>query len=227
MSGKRRLMPAADDVMRRGKSIRLAAVVGAVAVAAVLAGYAALTHWQAPPAVTDVTAAPGSAPDLVASGEVGNASWQIIVRPYAARPGQVCWFGHGPAFGNPASEYESTSEACGKLQTPLGTAALPPGVRPDPVQFGNFAQEQVQVALGVVGADVMSVVLRLDHGQQLKLIPVKRYEYRLVAFVIPRQAGIASATAYLNNGQYATTIPYNSGGLTFFGPWLWQGARGH
>jgi hypothetical protein len=74
---------------------------------------------------------------------------------------------------------------------------------------------------------VTSVGLRLDDGQQLRLIPVQRYGYRLVAYVIPRQVGIASATAYLNNGQYETTIPSNSEGLSFFPPWLWHGPRGH
>src|SRR5215469_15001508 len=84
---------------QNGKSIRLrrrpAAAAGAVAfVVAVLAVYLALTRWQYPLAVTDV-AAPGPAQDLVASGKVGNASWQIIVKPspYVQQPGQVCWFG--------------------------------------------------------------------------------------------------------------------------------------
>jgi hypothetical protein len=106
------------------------------AVAAAVAGYLALTLWPAPLAVTDVSA-PGSASDLVASGEVGNAWWQIIVRPspYVRQPGQVCWFGHGPAFGMLSSQYVNTSEECGGLRAPpvaFGDTA-PPGVRPDPV----------------------------------------------------------------------------------------------
>jgi hypothetical protein len=50
-----------------------------------------------------------------------------------------------------------------------------------------------------------------DDGQQVKLVPVGRHGYRLVAFVIPGRAGIAAATAYLSNGQYATTIPPTTG----------------
>jgi len=81
-------------------------------------------------------------------------------------------------------------------------------------------------AVGVVGADVTSIVLGLDDGQQVKLVPVGRHGYRLVAFVIPGRAAIAAATAYLSNGQYATTIPSNNG-LLFFSSWLWHGAHGH
>jgi hypothetical protein len=220
---------------QRGESIRLrrrpAAAAGAVAfVVAVLAVYLALTRWQSPLAVTDV-AAPGPAQDLVASGKVGNASWQIIVKPspYVQQPGQVCWFGQGSAFADPITGRVESAESCGKLHPPpvsFGDNA-PPAVHPDPVQFDNWAQEHIQVALGLVRADVTSVVLRLDDGQQLKLIPVHRYGYRLVAYVIPRQVGIADATAYLNNGQYETTIASNSGGLSFFPQWLWHGPRGH
>jgi hypothetical protein len=219
----------------RGRSIRLrrrlAAVARAVAfVVVVLVVYLALIRWQSPLAVTDA-AAPGSAQDLVASGKVGHASWQIIVKasPYVRQPGQVCWFGQGSAFADPLTGRVESAESCGKLHPPpvsFGDSA-PPGARPDPVQFGNWAQEHIQVALGLVRADITSVVLRLDDGQQLKLIPVHRYGYRLVAYVIPRQVGIASATAYLNDGQYETTIASNYGGLSFFPLWRWHGPRGH
>ena len=71
------------------------------------------------------------------------------------------------------------------------------------------------------------IVLKLDDRQQLKLIPVNRYGYRLVAFVIPQQAGIAAATAYLSNGRYAITIPVNSPyGMTSFNSWVWHGPGG-
>jgi hypothetical protein len=81
----------------------------------------------------------------------------------------------------------------------------------------------VRYALGWVDADVTSVVVRLRDGQQLKLIPVSRYGQRLVAFVIPMQAGIAGATAYLSNGRSATTMPSNSpDALTFVNSWVWH-----
>jgi hypothetical protein len=45
---------------------------------------------------------------------------------------------------------------------------------------------------------------------------------------LPRLSGmIAAATAYLSNGQYATTIPSDNNGLVFFSSWLWRGAHGH
>jgi len=207
---------------------RVAEVAGALAVVFVI--YLALTATTPPERITDVPA-PGSAPGLVASGVDGSQSWQIIIRPAAdmRQTGQVCWFGHGPAFGLPASMYQDTGEICVKLQSPPETYgdSEPPSVRPDPVQFDNFAQDtgivEPQVALGSVAADVTSVVLKLDGGQRLKLIPVERYGHRLVAFVLPRTVGIASAVAYLNNGQYATTIPVNyRDGLSIFPSWTWH-----
>jgi hypothetical protein len=96
-----------------------------------------------------------------------------------------------------------------------------------PVWFYDSALEssqlQVRYALGWVDANVTSVVVRLRDGQQLKLIPVSRYGYRLVAFVIPMQVGIADATAYLNNGRYAATIPSNPpDALMFVNSWVWH-----
>ena len=69
-------------------------------------------------------------------------------------------------------------------------------------------------------------MFRLDDGQQLKLTPVKRYGYWLVAFVIPPQVRNASATATMNNGQYATAIPVISTALPAFWPWRWHGPHG-
>ena len=84
-------------------------------------------------------------------------------------------------------------------------------------------QLQVRYAVGWVDADVTSVVVRLRDGQQLMLIPVTRYGQRLVAYVIPMQAGIAGATVYLNNGRYATTMPSNSpDALAFVNSWVWH-----
>jgi hypothetical protein len=200
---------------------RIAEIAGTAAVVFVV--YLALTYSTPPERITDVPA-PGSAPDVVASGVVGSQSWEIVIRPstYVRSPGQVCWFGHGPAFGFPASQYDDTEESCGKLHPP-------PASYPVPVQFDNFAQDtgivEPQIALGLLAADVTSVVLKLVGGQQLKLIPVERYGYRLVAWVLPRTVGIASATAYLNNGRYATTIPVNyRGGLSVFPAWTWHAA---
>jgi hypothetical protein len=129
----------------------------------------------------------------------------------------MCVYGLGQAF------LPFTSIGC----LPFPRTQLKSGVRLDPVWFYPFAEDQLHDAVGVVGADVTSIVLRLDDGQQVKLVPVERYGYRLVAFVIPRRPGITAATAYLSNGQYATTIPSANNGLLFFSSWLWHGAHGH
>ena len=208
---------------RPGESRLVAAVVAAVAIAAVvLAGDSALpglSGMPIPAAVEDALTHPGSA-GVVASGRIGNASWQLVFRPSAQigeQPGLMCVYGLGQAF------LPFTSIGC----LPFPRTPLKSGARLDPVWFYPFAEDRLQGAVGVVGADVTSIVLALDGGQQVKLVPVGRYGYRLVAFVIPGRAGIAAATAYLSNGQYATTIPSNNNGLLFFSSWLWHGAHGH
>jgi hypothetical protein len=222
----------ADDVMRRGKSIRLrrrmAAAAGAAAVlAAVLAGYPALTHSHslAPSTVTDVPAGPGSAPGLVASGTAGNVSWQITFEPSALlggraptrEPGMMC-----------------ISATLGYFM-PVGCYPKfpPPGSSTHPAWFDDSGAESsqmnVQYALGVVDADVTSVVLRLRDGQQLKLIPVNRYGQRLVAYVFPMQVGIADVTVYLDNGRYAIASgipPKPKADVWSLTPWVWHAPGG-
>ena len=146
---------------------------------------------------------------MVASGKIGNAPWQLVFRPSAQigdQPGLMCVYGLGQAFS------PSTSIGC----LPFPRTPLKSGPRLDPVWFYPFAEGQLQGAVGVVGAGVTSIALGLDDGQQVKLLPVERYGYRLVAFVIPGRPRIAAATAYLSNGQYATTIPSDNRGLLFF-----------
>ena len=207
---------------RPGGSRLAAAVVAAVAVAAVvLAGDSALPRLPGIPltaAVEDALTHPGPA-GVVASGKIGNASWQLVFRPSAQigdQPGLMCVYGLGQAFS------PSTSVGC----LPFPRTPLTSGPRLDPAWFYPFAEDQLQGGVGVVGADVTSIVLGLDDGQQVKLVPVERYGYRLVAFVIPGRAGIAAATAYLSNGQYATTIPSDNNGLLFVSSWLWHDAHG-
>lgn len=205
---------------RPGESRLAAAVVAAAAVAAiVLAGDSALPHVLGipiPAATEDALIHPGSA-GVVASGKIGNAPWQLVFRPSAQigdQPGSMCVYGLGQAFT------PFTSIEC----LPFPRTPLTSGVRLDPVWFYPFAEDQLQGAVGVVGPDVTSIVLRLDDGQWVKLAPVERYGYRLVAFVIPERDGIAAATAYLSNGQYATTIPSDDNGLLFISSWLWHRA---
>ena len=208
---------------RQGESRLVTMVVAAAAVAAVvLAGDSALPRLSGipiPAAVEDALTHPGSA-GVVASGKIGNASWQLVFRPSAqigGQPGLMCVYGLGQAFS------PSTSIGC----LPFPRTPLKSGVRSDPVWFYPFAEDQLQGAVGVVGADVTSIVLGLDDGQRVKLVPIVRYGYRLVAFVVPGRAGISTATAYLSNGQYAATIPSDNDGLVFISSWLWHGSPGH
>lgn len=200
-----------QQAQRPGGGRRIAAVAGAVAVAAVVLAGDARSLVSG---VSDVAALLGPGPGPVASGKAENVSWQIFIRPstqIGKQPGSMCIYAvlgdivPGTCGTFPPSDWGPTH----------------------PVWFYDSALEspqlQVRYALGWVDADVTSVVVRLRDGQQLKLNPVSRYGKRLVAFVIPVQAGIAGATAYLNNGRYATTIPSNSpDALTFVNSWVWH-----
>jgi hypothetical protein len=221
--------PPVDAAMRRGKAIRrrrrVTAVAAAVAVAVIAgAGYPAVTHWraaQAPPVthtrhvvVTDVPPGKGAAPGLVASGVIGNQSWQVLV----GKPGligtaqnQQCVYTKGSAFADGASASStSASQDCGPALTP-GT---------DPVTFTGGSAGPNQAQVGAVAADVQYVVLQLSDGQQLTLIPVRVYGTRLVAFAAPL-AAVASATAYLDSGHDLTASSAGlPDGLATFGKWL-------
>lgn len=130
---------------------RIAAVAGAVAVAAVvLAGDGSSLAW---PAVFDATAVLGPGPGPVASGKVENASWQIFIRPstqVGQQPGSMCIYAvlgdfiPGTCGTFPPSDWGPTHPAWfydSALESP---------------------QLQVRYALGWVDADVTSVVVSGD-----------------------------------------------------------------
>ena len=210
--------PPVDAAMRRGKAIRrrrrVTAVASAVAVAVIAAvGYPAVTHWRALPApppvththhvvVTDIPPGKGAAPGLVASGVIGKRSWQVLVSkpgPIGTAQNQQCVYTKGSAFTTGATAGSGTASReldCGPALTP-GT---------DPVTFAGGSAGPNQAQIGAVTADVRDVVVQLDDGQELRLIPVRVYGIRLVAFATPL-ATVASATAYLDNGPYLTAVP--------------------
>ena len=220
--------PPVDTAMRRGRAIRhrrrvtVLASALAVAVAAGV-GYPAVTRLRAAPApatthrvvITDIPPGRGSRAGLVASGLIGGKSWQVIVGKPQQLGGagtQQCFSAQGTAFPG-----QGTSQDCGSV--------LAPGT--DPVEFTGSGDGATAAQLGAVAADVTYVVVTLADGQQLKLIPVRVYGTRLVAFATPMSTGIASAVAYLDNGQYRTAIPANlPGGLPVFGAWLAPGEHG-
>jgi hypothetical protein len=196
-----------------------------VAAVAVLVGvgYPALVHRQAAPApvtpphrhvsVTVVPPGRGAHPGVIATGTIDGQSWQIYTDSPKTNgaPGQQCVGASGPALGG------------GVLQ-PVCFSPTPPGST-DPVAFEGAAVDgHAQASVGQVGADVSYVLVRLSDDITLKLIPVKVYGTRYVAFASPPSLVVASATAYLGDGRYLTAIPFNSpGGIPVFGMWLSPG----
>lgn len=222
-----------DEAIRRGKGIRArrraAVIAGVAAVAVAVSGYPALSGLRVLPAaspqvVTDVPPGPGSPPGLIAAGKIGDRTWRAIVEK--ARPGRVpanelnylCVTGWGTVF-EPVG-YSSTG--CEPPTPPVGG---------DPVAFDWMATKtaagMIQFQYGAVASDVTYVLIRLSDGQELKLVPVKRYGLRMVAFVAPVPPQIVSAIAYLSNGQHQTaTLVNNTAGLTIIEGWLRPGGHG-
>jgi hypothetical protein len=219
-----------DEAMRRGKAIRVrrwvAVVAGAVAVAAAVAGYPALSHLRALPApqpvtphrvvVTDVPPGPGSPKGLIAEGKIGNKTWQAVIEKSPGNAANdLCLYGRGTAF---ESGGNSTGYNCGSLTPPTGG---------DPADFEGLGVGKTQLQLGAVAQDVIYVLVRLGDGQELKLIPVKLSGLRLVAFAAPLSPQVVSATAYLSDGQYRTAIAANlPGEMAEFITWLRPGEQG-
>jgi hypothetical protein len=216
--------PPVQEAIRRGKAIRTrrrAGVVAAVAAVAVLAGagYPALTHRQAAPgpvtpahkhvSVTVVPPGPRAHAGTIATGTIDGQSWQVYRdKPKAnGAPGQQCVAASGPAFG--------------ALTQPLQDCGAAQPVRSDPVDWQGLACDGYgQASFGAVRADVSYVLVKLSDGTELKLIPVKVYGLRYVAFASPASLSVASATAYLTDGQYLRAIPFNAqDGLPIFGAW--------
>ena len=214
--------PPVEDAIRRGKAIRTrrrVTAIASVAAVAVLAGigYPALTHLgaaQAPPAttnrhasVTDVPPGRGAPAGLIASGTIYGKPWRVTTNnPGKSGASGQCLDATGAALGpQPLS-------SCGPMSPP-GSAV--------PVQFeGTSADGYAQVDVGLVRADVSHVLVRLSDGTVLPVTPVQVYGARYVAFASPARLRIDSATAYLSDGQYVTSIPFNwPGGLASFGPW--------
>jgi hypothetical protein len=188
-------------------------------------GYPALAHRQAAPepvtpthkhfGVTVVPPGPRAQAGTIATGTINGQSWRVYTndpKTYAAQGGQ-CLVASGPAFG-PANQPLSS---CGPPSSANNT---------NPVDFqGLAAGGYAQASFGPVRADVSYVVVRLSSGTSLRLIPVKVYGTRYVAFASPASLTVTGATAYLSDGQYLTAIPFNppGGWSPIFGLWLSPG----
>jgi len=219
--------PPVDQAISRGKAMRArrraAAAASVTAVALLVAfGYPALKHMQAgpvprppvqhkQPTVTDVPPGPGARAGVIAGGLMRGESWQVVTGKPGTNgtpKGQACFGAFGPAFG-----------AGGQSNTQCTPPSSPDAAYP--VLFIGFTTGGASVNVGQVDASVQYVFVDLADGTQLKLIPVTVYGTRYVAFPTPLTVPVDSASAYLDNGQYLTAIPYTTPeGIAVFGRWL-------
>lgn len=227
---------------------RVALLAGVLAVAAVAAGYPALTgSASAPPApltghparapsprpsdmavsaypAPATTQAPGglaSKTGEIAAGSVGDMGWRVSVVP----PGQK-----NPVPADPC--YTITIVAGGDIQGPCYDlpAALGRGLgAAKPAAFTEFLNDGVTATtVGEAAGDVTYFIVTFTDGQQLKLLPVTVGGHRYIAWMAPLSLGIDSVVAHLggpysDSGQTAIAVPFEQPGVPpVFG--LWQGA---
>lgn len=237
-----------EQVKLRGRRIRtrrrVAVLAGALAVAAIAAGYPALTRTLAapPPPVTGyktpgpvLTDGPGakttqgpnglvSSDGVIAAGTVGSVRWQAAI--------------HGPGKANPVP-----ADTCTVVTLPraLGAQFTPACLNPSvagsdtsaasPAVFTSggsteIASGPLYYITGQASDQVTYLIVTFTDGQQLKLIPVSADGIRYFAWVAPTSTAVASVAAHLggpytDSGQTETAIPFNlSGQLPSFG--LWQ-----
>ena len=245
-----------ERAKRAGRRIRtrrrVALLAGVLAVAAVAAGYPALTrNGAAPPAPATGTKThaphqppyggdplltdgpPGGttqAPDglatssgVIASGAMGGVPWQVTV--------------HGPGAANPVpadSCFTVSITSVGDLAVSCSDfPALKAGVlnSGQPVMFTGVSDAVTGATVGEAASVVTYVIVDFTDGQQLKLIPVTAHGHRYVAWTAPLTMTVASVVAHLggpysDSGQSATAVPFDlSGQMPVFGRWQRQGQR--
>ena len=211
-----------DAAMRQGGRIRNRrrtwAVAGSAAAIAIAASFPMLARQQALPApttsnvrVTVNPPGPHSPAGLIASGTIGPGTWQWLTDKPGTNlvSGQPCFYSGGTLAGQ-------FSQTCGDS---------PPGLKDDgsgqsvPVSFeGNGGNDTVE--WGVVAPAVSYVTVRLGDGEVLTLHPATVNGTRYVAFAVPTDMVVDSATAYSTTGEIATAIPYQPpGGTAVFQEW--------
>lgn len=217
-----------ETAMRQGGKIRNRrrawAVVGSMAAIAIAASFPVLSHQQAlpgPPTTSHVRVTvnppgPHSPAGLIASGTIGSGTWQwLIGKPGADGPpaDQQCF----TAGGTLASQFSVICD-----QSPGDVKDLGLG-RSDPVAFEGGGGTDA-VVYGAVDSAVSYVTIRLGDGAVLTLHPATVYGVRYVAFAVPTDMVVDSATAYSRTGELATAIPYQPpGGSPIFQEWQQPG----
>ena len=243
-----------ERAKRRGRRLRtrrrVTLLAGALAIAAIAAGYPALTRTAAappPPASgqktvpashdplltdgsgSDTTEAPNGLTDksgIVAEGTMGDVKWNVTV--------------HGPRAANPVpadSCFTVTFSTgldgdCTDLPSLLGSG-LSSSV---PARFAGVGYltaaagaMTTEMTIGVVAPNVAFFIVTFDDGQQLKLIPVTASGHRYIAWVAPASMTIISVIAHLgapysDSGQTTSTAPFElPGQLPFFSLWQAEG----
>jgi hypothetical protein len=231
-----------EAAKRGGRRIRarrrLSVVAGALAVAAVAAGYPALTRTAAAPPPTPASGQKAHAPHQkpyhgdqvitawgggattqapnglasktgeMAAGTVGDMKWQMSV------------IAPGPKNPVPADPcYTITVILAGSSMQ--GTCYdLPASTFPrngDPGAFTGMSDGVNAVTVGEATQDVAYFIVTFTDGQRLKLIPVSVHGHRYVAWIAPLSMTVKSAEAYLGSayatsGQVATAIPFTQRG---------------
>jgi len=235
-----------DRVIRRGRGIRTrrraAVVAGTVAVAAaVAAGYPAASQRAAgprpaqpashrPALVTDRPPLPGAPVGTIAVGQVGSTEWQVSVdKPDGRENGGI------PQCFDIALDPGVASKASWDAPTPLSGSVLDNGGSTNcdlrypgqqaPAALQGAGGNSMYVMAGGVAADVRYLILKLADHQVVKAIPQMAYGRRFVAYAAAISDRVISATAYLDDGQLMTAVPFipPSGGVPAFGLWAAPG----
>ena len=240
-----------ERAKRDGRRIRIrrrvALLAGALAVAAVAAGYPALARSGAAapapangqptrtspaghdPVITDTppgqtTEAPGGLTDksgIVAAGTMGGARWQVAVDgPNAANPVPA-----DSCYTVTISPLSGVISGCGDLPSLL-SSGLGSSV---PARFTGMSEGTTEVTVGVVTQNLAYFIVTFHDGQQLKLIPVTAGGHRYIAWAAPLSMTIDTVVAHLgdaysDSGQVAVAVPFDlPGQMPFFGLWQLDG----
>jgi hypothetical protein len=246
-----------ERAKRAGRRIRtrrrVALLAGALAVAAVAAGYPALTRASAaPPAPASgqrTTPAPHSSPfggDMVvtagppgktteapggltdntgqiAVGAIGDMKWQISIVPPGLKSPVPADSCYTIAISVGSSDIQGT---CNDIPSALGSG-LGTG---KPAAFTELSNDgTTETTVGEAAANVTYFLVDFTDGQELKLIPVTAGGHRYIAWMAPLSMTIQYVVAHLggpysDSGQIGVAVPFEQPGQPpVFG--LWQPAN--
>ena len=242
-----------DRAKRDGRKIRtrrrVALLAGALAVAAIAAGYPALDRSGAspptpltghpaptpspgqsdmvvnaypPPKTTQSSGGLASKTGEIAAGSVGAMKWRITVVP----PGQK-----NPV---PTDSCYTITIVTGNIQGPCYDlpASLGGGLgEHKPAAFTELSDNGATwTTVGEAASDVTYFIVTFADGQQLKLLPVTVAGHRYIAWMAPVSMAIDSVVAHLggpysDSGLTATAVPFNQPGVVppEFGRWQLAG----